>query len=168
MVAHTESVMSDLSQSLSATPPRIIVSDQVRADLAGRVYRLTFPAQLEATACARKAAGSRWDPQRQVWLLPARDADRVRATLERIEQALLGARRRNAPDADEEDEPRVLVRNGQASVGQRISTPDGWAVIESLGPAFLGGERLRRSGRPDLAGVALRWAYCRLDDRQAA
>ena len=44
-------------------------------------------------------------------------------------------------------------------MGLRIRTPEGWTMIASLGPAFLGGERLRRGGRPDLARAALRWAY---------
>ena len=155
----------------SPTPLSIAVSSQVRADLAGRVYRLSFPPQLEATAWARQAPGARWDPQRRVWLLPAGDAERVRTTLERIAQALARRTGRAQDDVvqdDEAEESRTLVRDGQALVGQRIQTPLGWALIESLGPAFRGGERLRREGRPDLVGVALRWAYCRPCDQKAA
>ena len=159
--------MSPLTQAPSSTPLRIATSLRVRADLVGRVYRLTFPDQPAATACIRRAAGSRWASQRQAWLMPAGDANRVRATLERIERALSEAPGPvEATDLD--DEPKVLVRDGKTSVGQRIQTPQGWGVIASLGPAFLGGERLRRNGRPDLVGVALRWAYCRLADQEAA
>lgn len=161
--------MSPLAQASSSAPLRIAVSHRVRADLVGRAYRLTFPAQPATTACIRQTAGSRWDPKRRAWLMPAGDANRVRATLGRIDQALSeepGPAKARDPDLD--DEPKVLVRDGTTSVGQRIQTPQGWGVIASLGPAFLGGERLRRNGRPDLVGVALRWAYCRLADQEAA
>ncbi|HVG47116.1 MAG TPA: hypothetical protein VM899_03130 [Rubellimicrobium sp.] len=101
--------------------------------------------------------------------MPAGDADGVRATLERIELALSdGPSHAKAADPDPDDEPKVLVRDGEAFVRQRIQTPGGWGVIASLGPAFLGGGRLRRSGRPDLVGVALRWAYYRPADREVA
>lgn len=161
------SVFAEIPRQL---PLRICVSGQVRADLVGRVYHLTFPARPAATACVRMVAGSRWDAQRQVWLMPAGDAERVRATLERIGQLLaFGARQAKSREVpDEEGEPRVLVRDGVVSVGQQVSTPEGWAVIDALGPAFRGGERLPRDGRADLIGVALRWAYYRPVDRKVA
>ncbi|MCW3782909.1 hypothetical protein [Defluviimonas salinarum] len=142
-------------------PERIEIAPDVLAVKVGRHYVLRFPFNREAVDRLRQYRSAHYDGPSGGWLMDAWRTDAVRRALEEVDRILGPDRHLRQAAASAVPTPRLLVAADSVAVGHLLETETGLVTVVQLGAVFAGAAKLVKSGRAELVGRPVRYAYHR-------